>query len=89
MIANVGIDLWSCCRCFFLQRPRLELFERIDLRVEQMVDRGLLQVRPSPFHTAKRGCRQGLGVVERERSQVRVHESYDIEGSKDVGSHAQ
>lgn len=30
-------------RCFFLQRPRLELFERIDLRVEQMVDRGLLQ----------------------------------------------
>ena len=53
------------------------------------MDRGLLQVRPSPFHTAKRGCRQGLGVVERERSQVRVHESYDIEGSKDVGSHAQ
>ena len=34
----------ACCRCFFLQRPRLELFERIDLRVEQMVDRGLLQV---------------------------------------------
>lgn len=30
-------------RCFFLQRPRLELFERIDLRVEQMVDGGLLQ----------------------------------------------
>lgn len=30
-------------RCFFLQRPRLELFQRIDLRVEQMVDRGLLQ----------------------------------------------
>ena len=54
MIANVGIDLWSCCRCFFLQRPRLELFERIDLRVEQMVDRGLLQVRQSSFHTAER-----------------------------------
>lgn len=31
-------------RCFFLQRPRLELFQRIDLRVEQMVARGLLQV---------------------------------------------
>lgn len=37
-------DMWSCCRCFLLQRPRLELFERIDLRVECMVDRGLLQV---------------------------------------------
>ena len=34
----------SICRCFFLERPRLELFERIDRRVEQMVDRGLLQV---------------------------------------------
>jgi len=28
-----------------VQRPRLELFQRIDVRVEQMVDRGLLQVR--------------------------------------------
>lgn len=40
-------DMQCCCRCFFLQRPRLELFERIDLRVEQMVDGGLLQVEHS------------------------------------------
>ena len=33
------------CRCFFLDRPRTQLFERIDLRVEQMVAGGLLEVR--------------------------------------------
>jgi hypothetical protein len=32
------------CRCFFLYRPRIELYRLIDARVEQMVDGGLLQV---------------------------------------------
>ena len=32
-------------RCFFLHRPRVELYRRIDLRCEQMVQRGLLQAR--------------------------------------------
>ena len=31
-------------RCFFLHRPRADLYRRIDLRCEQMVERGLLQV---------------------------------------------
>lgn len=33
-----------CCRCFFLHRPRVAMFERIDLRVEEMVEQGLLKV---------------------------------------------
>jgi hypothetical protein len=32
------------CRCFFLHRPRLELYRRIDGRVEEMVAGGLLKV---------------------------------------------
>ncbi len=32
-------------RCFFLHRPRAQLYARIDQRVEQMVQAGLLQVR--------------------------------------------
>ena len=35
-------------RCFFLHRPRIDLYRRIDLRCEQMVARGLLQVKPPP-----------------------------------------
>lgn len=34
-------------RCFFLNRSRLELYRRIDARVEAMVCGGLLQVTPS------------------------------------------
>lgn len=30
---------------FFLYRPRIELYRRIDARVEQMVEQGILQVR--------------------------------------------
>lgn len=33
------------CRCFFLHRPRAELYRRIDGRVEEMVAGGLLTVR--------------------------------------------
>lgn len=33
------------CRCFFLHRPRLELYRRIDARVEEIVAGGLLQAR--------------------------------------------
>ena len=32
------------CRCFFLHRPRLQLYHRIDARVEEMVAGGLLKV---------------------------------------------
>lgn len=35
-------------RCFFLNRPRMELYRRIDERCEQMVIGGLLEVRPGP-----------------------------------------
>ena len=31
-------------RCFFLDRPRISLYRRIDLRCEQMLQGGLLQV---------------------------------------------
>ena len=31
-------------RCFFLNRPRQELYDRIGLRCEQMVVSGILQV---------------------------------------------
>lgn len=32
------------CRCFFLHRPRAELYRRIDGRVEEMMASGLLTV---------------------------------------------
>jgi tRNA dimethylallyltransferase len=32
-------------RCFFLDRPRVNLYRRIDLRCEQMLQGGMLQVR--------------------------------------------
>ncbi len=32
------------CRCFFLHRPRAELYRRIDGRVEEMMAGGLLTV---------------------------------------------
>lgn len=31
-------------RCFFLHRPRMELYRRIDARCEQMLHSGILQV---------------------------------------------
>ena len=31
-------------RCFFLHRPRMDLYRRIDFRCEEMIKRGLLQV---------------------------------------------
>lgn len=33
-------------RCFFLDRPRAELYRRIDMRCEEMLRDGLLQVQP-------------------------------------------
>ena len=38
---------------FFLYRPRLEMYRRIDARVEEMVEAGLLQV---PWRAGKAGC---------------------------------
>lgn len=40
--ANLDYDF----RCFFLNRPRLELYDRIGLRCEQMVVGGILQAKP-------------------------------------------
>ena len=37
-------DLDYDFRCFFLNRPRQELYDRIGLRCEQMVVNGILQV---------------------------------------------
>ena len=31
-------------RCFFLNRPRMELYRRIDARCEQMLYKGIMQV---------------------------------------------
>ena len=40
-------------RCFFLNRPRVELYRRIDARCEEMVVNGLLQVAfPPTTHRA-------------------------------------
>lgn len=35
-------------RCFFLNRPRMELYRRIDARCEQMLHRGIFQVSSPP-----------------------------------------
>ena len=43
-------------RCFFINRSRLELYRRIDARVEAMVCGGLLQV--TPF-----SCSRGLSLT--------------------------
>lgn len=53
------------CRCFFLHRPRLELYRRIDARVEDMVAGGLLQVRQ-----CIPGCALGGSVCRSGRSRV-------------------
>ncbi len=44
---DTGAPLDYGFRCFFLNRPRLELYRRIDARCEEMVVGGLLQVRRS------------------------------------------
>ena len=36
------------CRCFFLNRRRIDLYRRIDARCEEMLAGGLLQVRAMP-----------------------------------------
>ena len=42
---NTGTPLDFDIRCFFLDRPRISLYRRIDLRCEQMLQGGMLQVR--------------------------------------------
>ncbi|KAL4434476.1 hypothetical protein ABPG75_000917 [Micractinium tetrahymenae] len=63
------------CRCFFLHRPRLELYRRIDARVEEMVAGGLLQecqmlldsgIQPNSNCGSRAiGYRQGLEFLQR------------------------
>ncbi|KAL4419077.1 hypothetical protein ABPG77_002218 [Micractinium sp. CCAP 211/92] len=63
------------CRCFFLHRPRLELYRRIDARVEDMVAGGLLQecqmllnggMQPNTNCGSRAiGYRQGLEFLQR------------------------
>lgn len=43
-------------RCFFLNRPRVELYRRIDARCEEMVMSGLLQVAFPPALPMRAGC---------------------------------
>jgi tRNA A37 N6-isopentenylltransferase MiaA len=41
-------------RCFYLDRPRISLYRRIDLRCEQMLQGGMLQVHNASVSRA--GC---------------------------------
>jgi tRNA dimethylallyltransferase len=41
-------------RCFYLDRPRISLYRRIDLRCEQMLQGGMLQVHNA--HVSRDGC---------------------------------
>lgn len=91
--ANASVDYDF--RCFFLQRPRLELFERIDLRVEQMVDRGLLQeaqwmldqgIQPNS-NCASRGIgyRQALSALQHWHAHPRdIQPSQLVQMVKDI-----
>ena len=47
---DVGAPLDYDFRCFFLNRPRVELYRRIDARCEEMVVGGLLQVGNAQVH---------------------------------------
>ena len=52
---DTGAPLDYDFRCFFLNRPRIDLYRRIDARCEEMVVGGLLQVGSSK-HPWTQGC---------------------------------
>eukprot|EP00887_Chlorella_sp_A99_P000641 scaffold5.g641.t1 len=70
------------CRCFFLHRPRLQLFRRIDTRVEEMVAGGLLReagmllaagLEPNGGCAARAiGYRQAMHFLQRCREELDV-----------------
>ena len=57
-------------RCFFLHRPRADLYRRIDLRCEQMLQSGLLQARDLECRCTKTTVQGGIA---RRRSTDGVH----------------
>jgi tRNA dimethylallyltransferase len=68
-------------RCWFLNRPRAALYERIDRRCERMVEQGLLEeiesliprgLTQNPLVSQAIGYRQGLAYLETDRS----HDAY-------------
>ncbi|EFN51365.1 hypothetical protein CHLNCDRAFT_55198 [Chlorella variabilis] len=80
---DAGTPTHYDCRCFFLHRPRLELYRRIDGRVEEMVAAGLLQecqllleagVAPSSNCASRAiGYRQALDFLRRCHDDPQAH----------------
>ncbi len=77
MYALTWPSILPACRCFFLHRPRIQLFDRILARVQEMVAGGLLQESSqlldagltSGSHVASRaiGYRQAMAFMQEAR----------------------